>query len=104
MIITAIQLKGQTGGMHYIQVLEEDRTFGLARDLQFYWKEIMSFVNVDLIRNKPTGGQELFTSMNSLIFWVTAPLLAASFLTGAVFAVIRKQWEIIVMLITIEKF
>ena len=99
MIITAIQLKGQTNSADYIEVLKNDRTFGLVADLRLYWNGIMAFLNTRLIRNKPDG-QELFYSMNSTIFWTTAPLLAAAFLTGVVFAFIRKQWEIIVMLIT----
>ncbi|MBN1973720.1 MAG: hypothetical protein JW787_08785 [Sedimentisphaerales bacterium] len=100
MIITSVQLKGQTGGSHYLQVLEQDRTFELAEDLRLYWKGIMSFLNVELLQKQPSGEQESFKTMNSVIFWITASVLLAAFLTGAVFSFIRRQWEIIVMLIT----
>ena len=99
MIITAIQHTGQINGADYIEVLKQDRTFGLVEDLRLYWKNIMSFLNVQLIRKTSSGRQEVFEGMNSIIFGVTAFLLGVSFLAGTVFAFIRKQWEIIVMLI-----
>ncbi len=103
MIITAVQLsksRVEGGGAHYLQVLGRDRTFQLLEDLQLYWQGIMSFLNVQLGRRNLTGNTVSFEAMNSAIFWITASLLLVTFIAGTVFAFIRKQWEIIVMLIT----
>ncbi|MBN2590123.1 MAG: hypothetical protein JXA96_09685 [Sedimentisphaerales bacterium] len=103
MIITAVQLlksKAEGGGGHYLQVLGQDRTFRLLEDLRLYWEGIMSFLNVQLGHRDWTGETVAFDTMNSAIFWITASLLLVTFMAGAAFAFIRKQWEIIVMLIT----
>ncbi len=103
MIITAVQLsksRVEGGGAHYIQVLGRDRTFRLLDDLRLYWEGIMSFLNVQLGYRAWTGKKAAFDTANSAIFWITASLLSVTFMTGAVFAFIRKQWGIIVMLIT----
>jgi len=99
MIITMIQLKGQSEGAHYIQVLAKDRTFELAADLGFYWRNTCSFLNAQLLQSSPSGQVRSFEALNSVVFTVTAPLWAIAFLAGSVTAVIKKRWEIIVMLL-----
>lgn len=99
MIITWMQLRGQSGGAHYIQVLAKDRTFELAADLRFYWSNICSFLNAQMLQTLPSGQIKSFEVMNKAVFWSTAILLAAAFLAGSVTAVIKKRWEIIVMLL-----
>jgi hypothetical protein len=99
MIITMIQLRGQTDGAHYIQVLSKDRTFELAADLNFYWQNICSFLNAQLLQSSPSGQVSSFESLNSAVFALTAPLLAIAFVAGSIMAVVKKRWEIIVMLI-----
>lgn len=99
MLITRIQLQGQAEGAHYLQVLAKDMTFELPADLRFYWNNICSFLNADLIRTLSSGQVERFEALNSAVFVLSAVLLAVAFLTGSVTAVIRKRWEIIVMLL-----
>ena len=99
MILTWMQLRGQAGGAHYIQVLAKDRTFELAADLRFYWHNICSFLNPQLPQPLPSGQLKSFDSLNSAVSVVTAPLLVIAFLGGSIAAVIKKRWEIIVMLL-----
>jgi hypothetical protein len=99
MIITWMQLRGQAEGAHYIQVLAKDRTFELAADLRFYWRNICSFFNAQLLQSSPSGQVKSFDSLNSAVSVVTAPLLVIVFLAGSIAAVIKKRWEIIVMLL-----
>jgi hypothetical protein len=80
-------------------VLAKDMTFELPADLRFYWNNICSFLSADLVRSLPSGGVESFKSLNSAVFVSSAVLLSAAFLTGSVAAVVRKRWEIIVMLL-----
>ncbi len=99
MIITMIQLRGQSEGAHYIQVLAKDRTFELIADLGFYWRNICSFLNAQLLQSLPSGQVKSFDALNSALVVVTSPLLAIAFLAGSVAAIIKKRWEIIVMLL-----
>ncbi len=99
MILTWMQLRGQAGGAHYIQVLAKDRTFELAADLRFYWRNICSFLNPQLPQPLPSGQLKSFDSLNSAVSVVTAPLLVIAFLGGSIAAVIKKRWDIIVMLL-----
>lgn len=99
MIITWMQLRGQAEGAHYIQVLSKDRTFELAADLGFYWHNICSFFNAQLLQSSPSGQVRSFEALNSAVSTVTGLLLGAAFLAGCVTAVIKKRWEIIVMLL-----
>ncbi|MHC4545203.1 MAG: ArnT family glycosyltransferase [Planctomycetota bacterium] len=99
MIITWKQLQGRPEGAHYIQVLAKDRTFELAADLRFYWRNICSFLNPQLPQPLPSGQLKSFDSLNSAVSVVTAPLLAIAFLGGSIAAVIKKRWDIIVMLL-----
>jgi hypothetical protein len=99
MIITWTQLRGQAEGAHYIQVLSKDRTFELAADLGFYWHNICSFLNAQLLQYSPSGQVRSFEALNSAVSTVTGLLLGAAFLAGCVTAVIKKRWEIIVMLL-----
>jgi len=99
MIITKIQLQGHTEGAHYLQVMAEDTTFELFADLHTYWRHICSFLNAPLLQSLPAGKVEASKSLNAAVFWVTAPILAISFLAGCILAVIRRQWSIIVLLI-----
>ena len=98
MIITWLQLRGQSDGAHYIQVLSKDRTFELAADLNFYWQNIGSFFNTQLLQISPSGQVQSFESFNSALLPLTAPILAIAFLAGSITAVIKRRWEIIVML------
>lgn len=99
MIITMIQLRGQPEGAHYIQVLAKDRTFELIADLGFYWRNICSFLNAQLLQSSPSGQVRNFEALNSAVSTVTALLLGIAVLAGSVTAVIKKRWEIIVMLL-----
>ena len=99
MIITWLQLRGQSDGAHYIQVLAKDRTFELAADLGFYWQNICSFINAQLLQISPSGQIRSFESFNSALLTLTAPLLALAFLAGSIVAIIKRRWEIIVMLV-----
>jgi len=99
MIITWMQLRGRPEGAHYIQVLAKDRTFELVADLGFYWQNICSFINAQLLQVSPSGQVRSFKSFNSALLPLTAPLLALAFLAGIIAAVIKKRWEIIVMLL-----
>ncbi|MHC4110511.1 MAG: ArnT family glycosyltransferase [Planctomycetota bacterium] len=99
MILTWMQLRGQSGGAHYIQVLSKDRTFELAADLRFYWQHICSFLNAALLESSPSGKALSLEGLNSAVFTVTSLLLAIAFLGGSIAAVIKKRWEIIVMLV-----
>jgi hypothetical protein len=99
MILTWLQLRGQSGGAHYLQVLAKDRTFELAADLGFYWQNICSFINTQLLQISPSGQVMSFKSFNSALLPLTAPLLVIAFLAGSIIAVIKKRWEIIVMLL-----
>jgi hypothetical protein len=98
MIITWLQLRGQSDGAHYIQVLAKDRTFELTADLGFYWQNICSFFNTQMLQISPSGQIRSFESFNSALLPATAPLLAIAFLGGSITAVVKKRWEIIVML------
>ncbi len=99
MIITKIRLAGSGGGAHYLQVLAEDRTFELIKDLGLYWQNICSFLNAPLLQTSLSGQVGTSESLNSTVFSLTALLLAAVFLTGSITAIIRKRWEVIVMLL-----
>jgi hypothetical protein len=99
MIITMSQLRGQSDGAHYIQVLAKDRTFELAADLRFYSSSICSFLNALLLESSPSGQARSQEELNSAISIVTSLLLAIAFLGGSMAAVIKKRWEIIVMLL-----
>ncbi len=99
MIITWMQLRGQSGGAHYIQVLSKDRTFELAADLRFYWSNICSFLNALLLQSSRPGQVKSLEGLNSAVSTVTSLLLAIAFLGGSIAAVIKKRWEIIVMLL-----
>lgn len=99
MIITMNQLRGQSDGAHYIQVLAKDRTFELIADLGFYRQNICSFVNAQLLQSLPSGQIKSFEALNSMLLVVTSLLLAITFLVGSVVAIIKKRWEIIVMLL-----
>ena len=99
MIITMIQLRGRPEGAHYIQVLAKDRTFELAADLGFYWQNICSFFNTQLLQISPSGQIRRFESFNSALLPLSAPILAIAFLAGSISAVVKKRWEIIVMLV-----
>ena len=99
MIITWMQLRGQSGGAHYIQVLSKDRTFELAADLRFYWSNICSFFNALLLESSRPGQVKSLEGLNSAVSTVTSLLLAIAFLGGSIAAVIKKRWEIIVMLL-----
>jgi len=99
MIITKIRLAEAGGGAHYLQVLAEERTFELIKDLNFYWQNICSFLNAPLLQTSPTGQVENIASLNSAVFSLTALLLGAAFLTGSITAIVKKRWEVIVMLL-----
>jgi hypothetical protein len=99
MIITMFQLRGQSDGAHYIQVLAKDRTFELAADLRFYSSSICSFLNALLLESSTSGQASSLVGLNSAISIVTSLLLAIAFLGGSIAAVIKKRWEIIVMLV-----
>jgi len=99
MIITWLQLRGQSDGAHYIQVLAKDRTFELAADLGFYWTNICSFLNALLLQSSPSGQVKSLEGLNSAVSTVTSLLLAMAFLGGSITAVIKRRWEIIVMLV-----
>jgi hypothetical protein len=99
MIITWMQLRGQSGGAHYIQVLSKDRTFELAADLRFYWSNICSFLNALLLESSRPGQVKSLEGLNSAVSTVTSLLLAIAFLGGSIAAVIKRRWEIIVMLL-----
>ncbi|MHC4693491.1 MAG: hypothetical protein ACYS67_12185 [Planctomycetota bacterium] len=97
MIITWTQLRGQSGGAHYIQVLAKDRTFELTTDLIFYWQNICSFfLKSELCLWRQ---QQHHLLKNLPMFWSSAILLMVAFLAGCVTAVIKRRWEIIVMLV-----
>ncbi len=99
MIITWTQLRGQSGGAHYLQVLAKDRTFELAADLRFYSSSICSFLNAPLLQSSPSGQAKGLEGLNSAISIATSLLLAIAFLGGSIAAIIKKRWEIIVMLL-----
>lgn len=99
MIITVIQLRGEPKGAHYLQVLAKDSTFELFADLRFYWRNICSFLNAQMVRTLPSGQIKSFGALNSAVFWGTGMLLTISFLAGSVIGVVKKRWEIIVMLL-----
>lgn len=99
MIITWLQLRGQSDGAHYIQVLAKDRTFELAADLRFYSSSICSFLNALLLESSSSGQARSLKGLNSAISIVTSLLLAIAFLGGSIAAVIKKRWEMIVMLL-----
>ena len=98
MIITMFQLRGRPEGGHYIQVLAKDRTFELTADLEFYRQIICSFFNAQLLQISPSGQVSSFESFNSALLPLSAPPLAIAFLAGSIIAVIKRRWEIIVML------
>jgi hypothetical protein len=98
MIITMIQLRGRPEGAHYIQVLAKDRTFELAADLGFYWQNICSFFNTQLLQISPSGQVRSFESFNSALLPLSAPILAIAFLAGSIASIIKRRWEIIAML------
>ncbi len=99
MIITWTQLRGQSGGAHYIQVLSKDRTFELAADLRFYSSHICSFLNALMLQSFPSGQARSLEDLNSAVSIVTSLLLAIAFLGGSITAVIKRRWEMIVMLL-----
>lgn len=99
MIITWMQLRGQSGGAHYIQVLSKDRTFELAADLRFYWSNICSFLNALMLQSSRPGHFKSLEGLNSVVSTLTSLLLAIAFLGGSIVAVIKRRWEIIVMLL-----
>jgi hypothetical protein len=99
MIITWTQLRGQAGGAHYLQVLSKDRTFELAADLRFYRSNICSFLNALLLESSSSGQARSLDGLNSAVSTVTSLLLAIAFLGGSIAAVIKKRWEMIVMLL-----
>ena len=99
MIITWMQLRGQSGGAHYIQVLAKDRTFELAADLRFYSSHICSFLNALILQSSRSGQARSLEGLNSAVSIVTSLVLAIAFLGGSIAAVIKKRWEMIVMLL-----
>jgi hypothetical protein len=99
MILTWMQLRGQAGGAHYIQVLSKDRTFELAADLRFYRSQICSFLNALMLQSSRPGQVKSLEGLNSAVSTVTSLLLAIAFLGGSIAAVIKRRWEIIVMLL-----
>jgi hypothetical protein len=99
MILTWMQLRGQSGGAHYIQVLAKDRTFELAADLRYYSSSICSFLNALLLESLPSGQARPLKGLNSAVSTVTSLLLVIAFLRGSIAAVIKKRWEMIVMLL-----
>jgi hypothetical protein len=99
MFITWMQLRGQPEGAHYIQVLAKDRTFELAADLHFYWQSICSFLNALVLESSPSGKAKSLEGFNSAVSTVTSLLLAIAFLGGSIAAVIKKRWDMIVMLL-----
>ncbi|MHC4086389.1 MAG: hypothetical protein ACYSU5_14440 [Planctomycetota bacterium] len=99
MIITWMQLRGQSGGAHYLQVLSKDRTFELAADLRFYWQNICSFLNALMLESSRPGQVKSLEGLNSAVSTLTSLLLAIAFLGGSIVAVIKRRWEIIVMLL-----
>lgn len=99
MIITKLQLKGQSGGVHYLQVLSKDRVFELGADLKLYWQQICSFLAAPLVK-EDAGKVVRWESANHLVFWTSSMFLAIAFVTGAVLGIVRRRKEVIVMLIT----
>lgn len=99
MILTWMQLRGQSGGAHYIQVLAKDRTFELAADLRYYSSSICSFLNALLLESLPSGQARPLKGLNSAVSTVTSLLVVIAFLRGSIAAVIKKRWEMIVMLL-----
>ncbi len=99
MIITWTQLRGQSGGAHYIQVLAKDRTFELDADLRFYSSHICSFLNALMLQSSPSGQARSLEGLNSAVSIATSLLLAIAFIGGSIAAVIKKRWEMIVMLL-----
>jgi hypothetical protein len=99
MILTWMQLRGQSGGAHYIQVLTKDRTFELAADLRYYSSSICSFLNALLLESLPSGQARPLKGLNSAVSTVTSLLVVIAFLRGSIAAVIKKRWEMIVMLL-----
>jgi len=99
MIITWMQLRGQSGGAHYIQVLSKDRTFEMAADLRFYWSNICSFLNALMLQSSRPGQVKSLEGLNSAVSTLTSLLLVIAFLGGSIVAVIKRRWEIIVMLL-----
>lgn len=99
MVITYLQLKGKSGGVHYMQVMSEDGTFELVADLKLYASNICSFINAPLFKLSLIDGSIKNHSINPVITNVSSVILAVAFIAGAVLAVIKKQWALITMLI-----
>jgi hypothetical protein len=99
MMITKIQLAGQEKGAHYLQVLAEEHSFALAKDLRLYWRILTAWFYAP--PSWPTGGGiQIFDQMEPAIFWVTAPLLGSAFLGGCVRGLRQRRPEVQVLLAT----
>jgi len=98
MVITFEQLRGQTGGVHYLQVFSKDAGFELSADLRLYWENICSFVAAPLI-HRTAAGPENSVELNSFISGSSGFLLAAAVIAGAVLSIIKKRWSVIVLLL-----
>jgi hypothetical protein len=98
-LITLKQLKGQSGGAHYLQVLSEERVFALPQDLKLYWSQIASFLAAPLLTHGPDGNIVEWTSLNTFIFIISSILISGCFLVGAAVGLIKKRPDFFAMLI-----
>lgn len=100
MLITKWQLAGHQDGAHYLQVLAKDHKFELFADLNLYVQTVSSFFNAILVQDQGGGRIIAWAGANNFIFWIGAVAIAVTFIAGAVLAIVRRRWEILMMLIT----
>ncbi len=97
--ITKIQLAGQEKGVHYLQVLSEQRGFALWQDLHSYWETMLAWASVP--PSWKTGDQfRVLHQVEPVAFWLTALPLGVLFLWGCVHGLRKRRWEILVILTT----
>jgi hypothetical protein len=97
--VTGLQLAGQDRGMHYLQVLAEERSFALRQDLHSYWEVILASVSAPPSR-KTSDGFLILHKVTPVVFWLTALPLGLTFLWGSWQGLVRRRGEILVMLVT----
>ncbi len=97
--LTAMQLAGQDRGIHYLQVMAEERSFGLGEDLHSYWEVILASVSAPPSR-KTAGGFLVLHGATPALFWLTALPLGLMFLWGSWRGLVQRRSEVLVLLAT----
>jgi hypothetical protein len=99
MTIMRIQLAGQEKGTNYLHVLSEERGFALWQDLESYWVTMLAWIGAPPSW-RTAGRFHVLHHIVPIVFWLTAIPLGLAFLCGSVQGLMKRRWEILVILVT----